>query len=240
MKKQIRTEIEIDASPARVWRVLTAFASFPRWNPFIKSIYGKLENGATIEVAVMPEGGRMMHFNPKVLVATPERELRWRGKLLFGGLFDGEHYFILDPLGETRTRFIHGEDFSGLLVGLMAKQLDTGTRRGFEAMNAALKTEAEIPEPESWIEHAKAGRIDDAERVIASIEKLDGGDGMVARAELNELLGDMTTDEEVRRYRYTESLRCFQIYASCATSGGEGTARMVDVERVAAKLRDKD
>ena len=35
MAKQLRTHIDIHASPERVWQVLTDFAAYPDWNPFI-------------------------------------------------------------------------------------------------------------------------------------------------------------------------------------------------------------
>jgi len=78
-----------------------------------------------------------------VLVAEPEQELTWLGHFLIPGLFDGEHRFRLEPLGDNRTRFTQSEQFEGLLVPLLAKDLDTKVRQGFEAMNQALKTRAE-------------------------------------------------------------------------------------------------
>lgn len=41
------------------------------------------------------------------------------------------------------TRVVHRELFNGALVRFMRKSLDTRTREGFEAMNAALKARAE-------------------------------------------------------------------------------------------------
>ena len=38
---------------------------------------------------------------------------------------------------------LHEERFTGLLVPLFRKSLDTGTRRGFETMNEALKLRVE-------------------------------------------------------------------------------------------------
>lgn len=140
---QVRTEIEIDASPARVWSVLTDFSAHPQWNPFVRSISGVLRERERLVVSVQPEGGREMTFRPVVLVAQPERELRWLGRFLVPGLFDGEHYFQLEPLGPQRTRFVHGEKFSGLFVSMARASLDGATRAGFVAMNEALKARAE-------------------------------------------------------------------------------------------------
>jgi hypothetical protein len=62
-----------------------------------------------------------MNFKPTVLAVEPERELRWIGRFLVRGLFDGEHSFRIEPLDHNRSRFIQSE----------------------EQMNTALKTQAE-------------------------------------------------------------------------------------------------
>ena len=49
---QLRTEIEIDAPPSRVWEVLVRFAEYPDWNPHLKSVNGELTVGA----AARPSG----------------------------------------------------------------------------------------------------------------------------------------------------------------------------------------
>ena len=43
--KELRTEIEIQASDKRVWQLLTDFASFPQWNPFIRQAKGEVKVG---------------------------------------------------------------------------------------------------------------------------------------------------------------------------------------------------
>jgi hypothetical protein len=141
--KELHTEIEIAASAERVWELLTDFASYPQWNPFIRSISGQPTLGEHLEVRLEPPGGRGMTFKPKVLNAEPNRELRWLGNLLVPGLFDGEHSFTIEPLEENRVRFVQREAFKGLLVPLFARSLETNTQRGFEQMNRALKERAE-------------------------------------------------------------------------------------------------
>lgn len=137
--KEIKTTVEIQASAEQVWQALTDFERYPYWNPFIPSIQGEVRVGAKLYVKIQPPGTRGMIFKPIVLKADPPKELRWVGHLLFPGLFDGEHKFLIEPLVTGNIRFTQQESFTGLLVPLFAKNIDTNTRRGFEAMNKALK-----------------------------------------------------------------------------------------------------
>ncbi len=140
--KELRTEIEIEATAGRVWEILTDFDSYPEWNPFIRSVTGEAELGAHLDVRIEPPGGREMGFKPTVLEAEPERELRWLGRLLVPGVFDGEHSFRIEPADDTHVRFLQAERFSGVLVPLFGKTL-ARTERGFGEMNEALKARAE-------------------------------------------------------------------------------------------------
>jgi hypothetical protein len=140
---QIVTEIEIDATPEKIWAELMGFAFYPDWNPFIRRIKGTPAVGEQLTVRIEPPEGSGMTFRPRVLVVDESRELRWKGKLLIPGLFDGEHFFTLQPIHPDRTKFVHGEFFSGLLVPLFTAQLRGPTKRGFELMNAALKAKVE-------------------------------------------------------------------------------------------------
>ena len=141
--KELRSEIEINAPPERVWVLLADFGSFPEWNPFIREAEGQLEEGARLRVFLQPSGGRGMTFRPTVLTAEPQRELRWRGHLGVPGVFDGEHIFTIEPLDGGRVRFVQREVFTGVLVPLFARSLDRDTLRGFQEMNQALKERAE-------------------------------------------------------------------------------------------------
>jgi hypothetical protein len=141
--REICTEIEINASAERVWEVLTAFDAFPQWNPFIRKASGELKEGARLEVFIQPPGGKGMTFRPVVLRMQPPRELRWRGRLAIPGLFAGEHIFTIEPVKQDQVRFIHREEFRGMLVPLLWRSLDRDTRRGFLEMNQTLKDRAE-------------------------------------------------------------------------------------------------
>lgn len=142
-KKEIKTEILINASPEKVWAILTNFENYPQWNPFIKSIQGNPIVGEKIIARIEPPEANGMTFKPKVLVFEENKKFSWLGHLLFTGLFDGEHIFELIDNGNGTTTFIQREKFKGILVPLFKKQLDNNTTQGFNEMNQKLKELAE-------------------------------------------------------------------------------------------------
>jgi len=141
--KAIETSIEIDAPPARVWEVFADFESYPDWNPFVASLEGRVEVGERIVARLTPPDGKAMTFKPRVKAFDRPREFRWLGNLLIPGLFDGEHQFLLEPIGGSRTRFVQREDFTGILVPPVLRMVGESTKQGFDAMNAALKQQVE-------------------------------------------------------------------------------------------------
>jgi hypothetical protein len=140
---EIKTEIEIESTPERIWAILTDLPAYSKWNPFIRSAEGVVEKGQRLEVLIQPVGAKAMIFRPTVLEAIPSHEFRWLGHFLIPGIFDGEHYFQIVAIDSNRVRFIHGEKFSGLLVGFAMSNLEGATKNGFKAMNEALKLQAE-------------------------------------------------------------------------------------------------
>jgi hypothetical protein len=83
-----------------------------------------------------------MTFKPVVQKVEPNRELRWLGRLFLPCLFDGEHALIIESSKENYVKFTQSEKFTGLLVPF-SRSLLSGTARGFEEMNHALKQRAE-------------------------------------------------------------------------------------------------
>ncbi|WP_318636151.1 SRPBCC domain-containing protein [Deinococcus detaillensis] len=133
---------EIGAAPERVWEVLTDAGRYPEWNPVIVRLEGELKAGKTIEFENR-SGKSSMVFRPKVLTVTPDKELRWLGRLWVPGLFDGEHAFVLDEVRPGVTRLRHGERFRGLLVPFLHGWIRGSVREDFTRINAALKERAE-------------------------------------------------------------------------------------------------
>jgi hypothetical protein len=143
LNHELTTEIVIDAPADKVWSVLADFSSYPEWNPFVVCIQGELVPNSRLRVEIKPPGGRRMKFEPAVTKLVPGSHFSWTGRLPIPGAFQGDHRFEIWPLGENRSLLIHAERFSGLLVPLLKKSLESNTRAGFEAMNEAVKERAE-------------------------------------------------------------------------------------------------
>jgi hypothetical protein len=78
-----------------------------------------------------------------VIKVEPNKELCWKYHVILPALFQGEHSFIIEQVEGNKIRFIDREIFNGLLIPLQAKDIDTNSRQGFEAMDKALKARAE-------------------------------------------------------------------------------------------------
>jgi hypothetical protein len=140
--RALHTEIGIGAPAAAVWDILIDTSRWAEWNPFAK-LSGRVAVGERVSVTLTPPGKSAMTMHPTIVKLVPGRELRWLGSLGMAGLFDGEHGFRVVPEDIGRCRFEHFETFRGLLVVPIMWMVGDATRRGFEAMNKALKARAE-------------------------------------------------------------------------------------------------
>ena len=131
----------IQAPAAAVWQILTATDQYPQWNPFMLSMSGALCVGQRLTVT-MRAGRRTMTFHPTVQALEPGTLLRWRGRLVVPGLFDGEHELRVESTGSGTCQFTQRETFRGILVPVMPRLLDD-TDTAFAAMNTALQVRAE-------------------------------------------------------------------------------------------------
>jgi hypothetical protein len=141
-RTELRAEVEINAPLPHVYRVLTDFPRYAEWNPFITAIAGKLVRGERLTVDLSLPEGSSYELKPQLMQVTENAELRWRGHFWLPSLLEAEHFFQLEGRGDTQTRFVQGQNFSGFFVRFANKTL-TQTARGLVYMNQALKKRAE-------------------------------------------------------------------------------------------------
>jgi demethylmenaquinone methyltransferase/2-methoxy-6-polyprenyl-1,4-benzoquinol methylase len=169
--RSLAAQVEIEAPPERVWSVLTDFADYPDWNPFMFSVEGRPEVGQRLQITMQRPGGSVMRFGARVLVADPPRELVWVGEgstAHWPGLLRGERRVAIEPLAGGQSLLRMRTTFTGLLSPLMV-WLDR-YRPAFAAMEAALKARAEAAPPES--SHGKRRALELFEELPARYDEL--------------------------------------------------------------------
>jgi hypothetical protein len=138
--RTVSATIQIGASPAAVWAILTDLGRYPEWNPLFPEAAGEIAAGSRITLkSAHLANGRLMTIKARVTAAEPGAELRWASSL--PGIISGEHGFTLSPV-DGGTQVTQSESFRGLLVPFAGKTL-AGAEASFQALNEALRKRAE-------------------------------------------------------------------------------------------------
>lgn len=138
---KIETHIDINAPVGKVWGVFSDVDSHKEWNPFLTSIQGVLKEGNKVKIVAKISEGNIKIAEPIVTTLIEEKEAVFVASKRF--LFRGEHYFKFESLSPSKTRFIHGEVFSGLLPKLFWNKIQYSFTKAFNKMNEALKAHVE-------------------------------------------------------------------------------------------------
>jgi hypothetical protein len=148
MDRHVESAVEIDASPAVVWRELLDFRSYRDWNPLLRRVRGEPRVGTRVRALLSQSGLPPVVIVPEVIAREEERELRWVSDSPVPGVLTAEHTFLLTPLDDgNRTRFIQRERFEGLVAAAMPERLVSQVEQGFDEMNRALKRRVESSIP---------------------------------------------------------------------------------------------
>ncbi len=137
--KSFHSRVSIRATPDRIWAILTDGSLYPRWNPTVTKVVGRIALGERIAVHAAINPGRA--FPVHVVTADAPRKMVWRGGMPLG-LFVGERVFTLTPKSGGEVEFDMREAFTGLLAPLIGRTIPD-LQSAFNEFAAALKREAE-------------------------------------------------------------------------------------------------
>jgi hypothetical protein len=140
---QLHCCVDIDASASMVWAILTDFASYRSWNPFIRAVRGQASNGSRLQLILQKEGQAPLSTTSMLTYLREPRELRWRQKRAVPVLFATEHRFRIESLPAGGVRFHLTEQVQGLFASLLGRGRQRTTEESFHLMNHALKARAE-------------------------------------------------------------------------------------------------
>ena len=109
----------IQASPEKIWSLLTDAAGFPRWNSTVTSIEGQIAEGQKLKLKVPSAPTRV--FTPTVTAVSAGRSMIWSDGM--APMFKGVRTFELTPNGDGSTDFSMKEEFSGLMLPMIKGSL---------------------------------------------------------------------------------------------------------------------
>lgn len=146
---KFQTAIDIDATPATVWRTLTDVESWPAWTASMTKVErlqkGDLGVGSTARVT-QPKLKAAVYT---VTECEPGRSFVWEMKAT-GVKVRASH--IVEDLGEGRARMVLGIEQTGALSGLISLLYGKMTRQYVSMEAEGLKKAAETPETKAQAE----------------------------------------------------------------------------------------
>jgi len=138
----IEQALDIDAPAAVVWEVLTDFAKYPDWNPFVVEAKSTLQPGAAIEMRVQ-------------LVAKPQFQREWIREVQPGqgfsysmkpmplGALRSFRSHAIEAQAKERSRYVSHFEMQGWMEPVVLGLFRKGLTQGFEGMTQGVKTRAE-------------------------------------------------------------------------------------------------
>jgi uncharacterized protein YndB with AHSA1/START domain len=133
--RETSVSIEVNASPAVLWSLLTSTADYSRWNSTVVSIKGKIAQGETIKLTSTLDPKRTFTLKVKEFVA--EKKLVWGDGM-------GNRAYTLEKNGDA-TIFSMTEKIGGPIFPLFARFIPPFDA-SFEQFAADVKKEAEAIE----------------------------------------------------------------------------------------------
>lgn len=138
----VHTEITINAPAEKVWAAISDFDNLGAWSPKFKTVVGPKEQGASI-TAIYDFGTGTLLENPVKLTWQDGKRFGWSGGTLFGPDVYDNHQFMVVPVDEQTTQFIHTDDLTSTKIdGLLEQQIPVFIDF-FQELNQTLKAYVE-------------------------------------------------------------------------------------------------
>jgi hypothetical protein len=140
----ITTEIEIAASPEKVWNIIIDIEKWQHWSPIINKSSGTASLGSALEITMKgkQEGESGPQYTPEIIKLDSPNYFQWRAFMVNGFIFTNDKVFELKAT-KNGTLLIHKETFKGLLSPIFCGQMEKSVPAMLNSMNKALKKLAE-------------------------------------------------------------------------------------------------
>lgn len=139
---EVSHEVEIQASPDRVWALLSELDRYGEWNRYSPKVKGKFAVGEVVwvEAHLDNEVRQVQNF---IISIVPEQELCWESADWFGRLANGRRCRWLTPTASGGTHLVHHEIMMGPLAWLIERVYRERIERGLALVDNSLAEAAE-------------------------------------------------------------------------------------------------
>lgn len=131
--------VEIDAPKQRVWQVLFDKEQWQQWNTFLydrdRTRSFKQGQEVTLSVRRLPDEEET-EFQPVVTLVQAEVCLSWVSEIPG---FRNEYVFELQEIGVGRTKYLHSDNYSGVLTRVFLPFIRQDQQQGMKRMARELK-----------------------------------------------------------------------------------------------------
>jgi hypothetical protein len=139
--------VEINASPATVWGVLTDLPRYGEWNPFVEACSSTLIVGEPIEMKVRIFSAFAQQQRETILAHESGTLLTYGIAPLPLDLLSSSRSHVISSLDGGRTLYESRFRLGGRLSGLVSMMMGAKLRAGFSAMTNAVVVRAEALAP---------------------------------------------------------------------------------------------
>ena len=138
---RIEHRLGIAAPAPVVWQVVSDLERWAEWNPLYVKAEGALKIGAQLTLTQALDGRPTVLIQPTIVDWVPDSQILWR-LTQNGGFIQRMRYLEIEKLADEACIFSNGEDWSGLLAGLIPVELRKALRRGYEALGEAVRDQS--------------------------------------------------------------------------------------------------
>lgn len=136
-RKSVRHELVINASPEKVWQVLTNTDAYAEWNPTMQLVKGEVKVGNSVTYKFTQNANTSYDVPITVKQIIPNKLLNQKGGTPLILTYD--HKYTLIPEGD-KTKVIISEDYSGIGVNFWNPE---PVGKAYGTLNEALKRKVE-------------------------------------------------------------------------------------------------
>ncbi len=137
--KEYKIEIDINASKKTVWKVITDFENYPKWNSVLAvENNGSLKLGNKFHVIITKPMGKKSKFYATVIGKKEFQSFSVTHAIIGKWFFKATHYFIIKEIDKENITFIQKWGLKGIITSMFCKQIFKELEV-FNKMNVELK-----------------------------------------------------------------------------------------------------